>query len=124
MRRKECGTIQILQQGLNLCADNMCRNLILILSVSFIAIDYLKHIYYFFSAIKDIELSNESKNVVLFIGNGQEINNGEEDGETDILNSIYQLSKIKSRVRIQVFVSDESVRDTFVKYGVNCELHT
>lgn len=76
-----------------------------------------------FSAIKDIELSNESKNVVLFIGNGQEINNGEEDGETDILNSIYQLSKIKSRVRIKVFVSDESVRDTFVKYGVNCELH-
>lgn len=76
-----------------------------------------------FSAIKGIELSNESKNVVLFIGNGQEINNGEEDGETDILNSIYQLSKIKSRVRIKVFVSDESVRDTFVKFGVNCELH-
>lgn len=76
-----------------------------------------------FSAIKGIESSNESKNVVLFIGNGQEINNGEEDGETDILNSIYQLSKIKSRVKIKVFVSDESVRDTFVKYGVNCELH-
>lgn len=76
-----------------------------------------------FSAIKSIESSNKSKNVVLFIGNGQEISNGEEDGETDILNSIYLLSKIKSRVRIKVFVSDESVRDTFVKYGVNCELH-
>lgn len=76
-----------------------------------------------FSAIKGIEKSQKSKNIILFIGNKQEINSGEEDGEKDILNSIYLLNRNESNVKIKVFVPDEEVKNKFLEKGVNCKVY-
>lgn len=76
-----------------------------------------------FSAIKGIEKFQKSKNIILFIGNKQEINSGEEDGEKDILNSIYLLNRNESNVKIKVFVPDEEVKNKFLEKGVNCKVY-
>lgn len=78
-----------------------------------------------YSAIQGILRDNKNKNIVMFLGNGQEINSGEEDGEKDVLNSIFLITKLidneKLPISLKVYASDCDVRDTFQKYNVACE---
>ncbi|MGL4873116.1 MAG: DNA/RNA helicase domain-containing protein [Clostridium sp.] len=78
-----------------------------------------------FSALQGIIKDNANKNIIMFLGNGQEINSGEEDGERDVLNSIYNINKKivqdKIPIKLKVYVSDAKTCDTFQKYQVPCE---
>lgn len=76
-----------------------------------------------FSAMQGVQKDHENKNIIMFLGNGQEINNGEEDGETDILNSIYLLqrniTKKQLNLKLKVYVSESDVNQNFKDHNVD-----
>lgn len=66
----------------------------------------------------------ENKCLVLFVGSGQEINNGEEDGEKDIISSICRIKRYIDRCNLQinlrVYTPDKSTEQVLVASNVSC----
>ena len=77
-----------------------------------------------FGAIQGIIQQQRNKCIVLFIGNGQEINNGEENGEEDVLSAIGRIKQLATdnNVRLKVYAPEQQDFERLQKFPVDVEV--
>ncbi|MGN0482331.1 MAG: DNA/RNA helicase domain-containing protein [Lachnospiraceae bacterium] len=86
--------------------------------------DYSEAYLLIMGALIAAQKTSQNKCLVLFIGNGQEINSGEEDGEKDVISSICRIQKyinqFKCPVKLKLYVSEDELENEFVCHGIDC----